>query len=58
MGTQENFISYFTGIKKRQVKSSCIRFHLVIFEAVMKFVLSGSHIKRTVSLELFHITVL
>ena len=35
MEAQENFISniYFTGIKKAQVKSSCIRFHFVIFEA-------------------------
>ena len=41
MGAQGNKISNFTGIEKTQVKSSCVRFHFVKFEA-FEFVFLGS----------------
>ena len=54
MGAQGNKISNFTGIEKTQVKSSCVRFHVVKFEA-FEVCLFG--LPQELSLEGFHIPV-
>ena len=53
MGAQGNKISNFTAIEKTQVKSSCVRFHFVKFEA---FEVCFFGLPQELSLEGFHIT--